>query len=128
MARRRVDVGVGRAALARWAEGGGQDQDLATAVRFTLEELAARAPGGSVEIRVPPYGAAQCIEGTHHSRGTPPNVIEMEPETWLRLAVGGLAWEEALDGGRVQASGTQASLDGWLPLFAQDSRGPGGPT
>jgi hypothetical protein len=90
----------------------------ATAVRFALEELAARAPGGSVEVRVPPYGAAQCIEGARHTRGTPPNVVETDPETWLRLVLGDLDWGEATASGRVSASGGRADLAPWLPLFA----------
>lgn len=90
----------------------------ATAVRFALEELAALAPGGSVEVRVPPYGATQCIEGTHHTRGTPPNVVETDPDTWLRLVIGDVTWDEATAGGRVSASGARAELARWLPLFA----------
>ena len=67
----------------------------ATAVRYTLEELATIAPGRTVEVRVPPHGAVQCIEGPVHTRGTPPNVIETDAATWLRLAVGDLTWEAA---------------------------------
>ena len=61
---------------------------MGTAVRYTLEELGARAPGRSVEVRVPPFGAVQCLEGPRHTRGTPPNVVESDAETWLRLATG----------------------------------------
>lgn len=93
----------------------------ATAVRFTLEELAARAPGRTVEVRVPPYGAAQCIEGPVHRRGTPPNVIETDPVTWLRLATGDLGWVEAVDEGKVRASGQRAHLEGLLPLLPPDA-------
>jgi hypothetical protein len=98
------------------------DRDVtATAVRYTLEELAARAPGRTVEVRVPPYGAAQCVEGPVHRRGTPPNVIEADGATWLALVTGELSWHEAVDSARVRASGQRAHLEGLLPLVPQDS-------
>ncbi len=115
---RRIDPAAGRAALARWrAEPGETDrQTTATAVRFTLEELAARAPGRSVEVRVPPFGVVQCVAGPRHARGTPPNVVETDPATWLTLATGGGAWVDALAAGRVSASGQRADLSDHLPL------------
>jgi hypothetical protein len=116
--RRRVSPIEGRAALAAWASGDRASDVIAMAVRFALEELSARAPGGSVEVRVPPYGAAQCVEGAHHTRGTPPNVVETDPDTWLRLVLGELDWDEATTSGRVSASGARADLAEWLPLFA----------
>ena len=61
-------------------------------MRYTLEELGTRAPGRSVEVRVPPFGAVQCLEGPRHTRGTPPNVVESDAETWLRLATGDQRW------------------------------------
>jgi Bacterial SCP ortholog len=88
------------------------------AVRYALEELADRAPGRTVEVRVPPYGAVQCIEGPRHTRGTPPNVIEMDAGTWLDLVTGQSDWATALAGGTVHASGQRATLDGLLPLVA----------
>lgn len=81
------------------------------------EILAVRAPGRSLELRVPPYAAVQCVQGPRHTRGTPPNVIETDPVTWLRLAAGRLSWAEALDGPSVRASGGRADLSGWLPLL-----------
>ena len=76
---------VGRAALTRVLEAHTlEPADLRDAVRFLLEELAAQAPGRSVEVRVPPYGAVQCVEGPRHTRGTPPNVVEIDPMTWVR--------------------------------------------
>ena len=116
--RRRTPVDAGRAALEAClaADFAADRQTLATAVRYTLEELATVAPGRTVEVRVPPFGAAQCIEGPVHRRGTPPNVIETDADTWLRLAVGALSWEEAVDAARVRASGQRAHLDGLLPL------------
>ncbi len=95
---------------------------LATAVRFLLQELGERAPGRSVEVRVPPFGAVQCIEGTSHRRGTPPAVIEMDAETWILLGAGELLWADALKGGRVQASGERADLSGLLPLMTREQR------
>ncbi|MEP6629029.1 MAG: sterol carrier family protein, partial [Lapillicoccus sp.] len=85
---------------------------------YALEELATRHPGRSVEVRVPPHGAVQCIEGPAHKRGTPPNVFETDAVTWLRLATGGLAWTAAMDRGLVRASGLRADLSGVLPLPA----------
>ena len=89
---------------------------LATAVRYTTEELAARAPGRSVEVRVPPFAAVQCIEGPRHTRGTPTNVVETDPQTWLALATGLVTWDAAVASGSVRASGTRADLTAYLPL------------
>ena len=86
------------------------------AVRTLLAVLAERAPGRSVEVRVPPYGAVQCVPGPRHTRGTPPNVVEMDPVTWLELAVGRLGWAEAVTEGRVRVSGIRADLSEHLPL------------
>ena len=90
---------------------------LGDAVRFTLEELAAVAPGRSVEVRVPPFGAVQCVAGTTHTRGTPPNVVETDAQTWLSVATGELAWAEAWDSGRLRVSGHRADLSVHLPLL-----------
>jgi hypothetical protein len=121
VARRRVPLEEGRAALAAWQDSGEGDapvprNTLATAVRYTLEELTARAPGNSVEVRVPPFGVAQCVEGPRHTRGTPPNVIECDAATWLALVSGRLAWANAVDAGRVAASGLRADLSDLLPF------------
>ncbi len=89
---------------------------VGTAVRYTLEELGVRAPGRSVEVRVPPFGAVQCLAGPRHTRGTPPNVVEADAETWLRLATGDQRWAAALAEGRLRVSGTRADLDAFLPL------------
>jgi putative sterol carrier protein len=85
-------------------------------VKQYLAELQRRAPGRSVEVRVPPYAAVQVIGGGTHTRGTPRAVIEMDPETWLALAAGDLSWAEAVDAGRVRASGERADLSAYLPL------------
>ncbi len=123
--RRRVPPTAGRASLAAWVEGDRDSAVVATAVRFALEELAARAPGGSVEVRVPPHGAVQCVEGTRHTRGTPPNVVETDAETWLRLSIGELSWDDAASEGAIAASGSRASLASWLPLFGAQGGQPG---
>jgi hypothetical protein len=93
-----------------------KDADLITAVRYLLEELAEVAPGNSVEVRVPPLGATQCIEGPRHTRGTPPNVVEMSPEIWFDLAIGRLHWAQVLAEHKVTASGVRADLSDVLPL------------
>lgn len=90
---------------------------LAKAVRLSLRTLAQVAPGRSVEVRVPPFAAVQCVEGPRHTRGTPPNVVETDARTWLELATGSLKWTDALAAGRVTASGNRADLSGLLPLL-----------
>jgi hypothetical protein len=87
------------------------------ATRHLLSALAKRYPGRSVEVRVPPYGAVQCIEGPRHTRGTPPNVVETDSVTWILLASGRLLWDEAVADGRVSASGTRSDLADYLPLI-----------
>jgi hypothetical protein len=89
---------------------------LRDAVRALLAELARRAPGRSVEVRVPPFGAIQCVAGPRHTRGTPPNVVESDPITWLLVATGRLAWTEAVASGRISASGNRTDLSEYLPL------------
>lgn len=117
--RRRVPVEAGAAAVRQWQEtAGAVDRSaLATAVRYSLEELAQRAPGRSVEVRVPPFGAVQCIAGQTHTRGTPPNVIETDAATWLGLVVGDLAWESAWEQGSLRVSGHRSDLTPYLPLL-----------
>ncbi|GLZ80518.1 hypothetical protein Afil01_53250 [Actinorhabdospora filicis] len=90
--------------------------ELRAAVRDTLTVLAEKWPGRNVEVRVPPYGAVQCGEGPRHTRGTPPNVIETDPATWLRLALGRQTWDEAMDAAKVSAEGSRADLSAVLPL------------
>lgn len=113
---RRIDDATGRTALLAWRAGERSRPVTATAVRWTLQRLALLSPGGSVEVRVPPFGVAQCIAGPRHTRGTPPNVVEADAETWLALVDGGLAWGDAVAGGRVSASGQRADLSGVVPL------------
>jgi hypothetical protein len=116
--RRRVPVASGRSAVEEWRRSGEATgrTTLATAVRYTLEELGVRAPGRSVEVRVPPFGAVQCIEGPRHTRGTPPNVVETDGATWLALATGSVAWADAWRAGRLSVSGHRADLTAYLPL------------
>jgi hypothetical protein len=90
---------------------------LRDAVREILQALKALAPGRSVEVRVPPFGAIQCGQGPRHTRGTPPNVIETDGLTFVLLAAGRLAWAEAVASGKIRASGVRADLSGLLPLF-----------
>ncbi len=113
--RRRIKPSEGEAAVAAVRSGDGSG--LATAVRYLLEELGTVAPGNTVEVRVPPYGAVQCVEGPRHTRGTPPNVVEMTPEVWFELATGQLAWDEAMQRGQIHASGTRAEIKAHLPLL-----------
>ena len=145
-ARRRIDPAAGTQALRQWAQeqdrpgdgpadgtdgptgadggaGSASPADraarrrvTATAVRYTLEELAACAPGRSVEVRVPPFGVTQAVAGTVHRRGTPPSVVETDAPTWLALATGRLSWQDALAGGALQASGERCDLSAYLPV------------
>ncbi|MCI6207177.1 MAG: sterol carrier family protein [Corynebacterium glucuronolyticum] len=90
---------------------------LKEAVKLSVEEVGARAPGHSVELRVPPYAAVQCIDGPRHTRGTPPNVVEMSPVVWLRLALGLQSFDDALSTGAISASGNRATEVGkHLPI------------
>lgn len=118
---KRIETGDGRAALAsvdaaREAGERAPRAATATAVRYLLQLLVEKAPGGSVEVRVPPYGAAQVIQGPAHTRGTPPNVVEMTADTWIDLALGVSGWADAVAAGTIQASGTRADIAPLLPL------------
>lgn len=93
-------------------------QALAACTRLLADALAARAPGGSTEVRIPPYAVVQCVAGPRHTRGTPPSVVETDPLTWIRLATGRLAWAQALQDARVSAGGERADLSAHLPLMA----------
>ena len=126
MARVRIGDDIGRAAVSvvQAVTADGADaatsvdrSTLALAVRYSLQLLAEEAPGGTVEVRVPPFGAVQCIEGPKHTRGTPPNVVETDVTTWLALATGSLSWADARSAGRVHASGQRADLGDVLPII-----------
>ena len=93
-------------------------QALAACTRLLADALAEKAPGGAVEVRVPPFAVVQCVEGPRHTRGTPPNVVETDPLTWIRLATGRTDWARALDAARIAASGERADLAALLPLMA----------
>ncbi len=118
--RRRIPVAAGREAVRQWTVlsdvGNVEPGMTAMAVRFSLEELAAVAPGRSLEVRVPPFGAVQAVEGSVHRRGTPPAVVEMAPEVWLGLVTGRLRWDDAVAAGDVDASGERSDLSALLPL------------
>src|ERR1700693_2527151 len=123
-ARRPVDPAQTRAAVlavADWLFDGSRPAPardaLAAAVRLTARTLAAEAPGASVEVRIPPFVAVQCISGPRHTRGTPPNVVETDPRTWLLLATGLLEVADATATGVLRLSGSRAGeVAGWLPV------------
>ncbi len=100
MAKRQISQTVGRAAIAAG--------DQPTAVRYLLQLIEAASPGGAVELRVPPFGAIQCIGGMDHRRGTPPNVVELSPDSFLSLALGKASWDELMASGELRASGVMA--------------------
>jgi hypothetical protein len=92
------------------------DEQTRLLVKHFLAVLGARAPGKSVEVRVPPYAAVQAIPGVRHTRGTPPAVVETDASTWVALATGSLTWAEAEQSGLLRASGERADLSPYLPL------------
>ncbi|QZY28846.1 sterol carrier family protein [Nocardioides coralli] len=103
-------------AATRHVSGSSSPADVRLLVKHYLALLQQRAPGTSVEVRVPPYAAAQVVEGVRHTRGTPPAVVETDPATWVELATGRLAWGDAVAAGRVRASGERTDLSAYLPL------------
>ncbi len=112
----KIDTTIGRRALAAVLDGSTVRTDRATAVRYLLQLLAEKAPGNTVEVRVPPFGAVQVLEGPRHTRGTPPNVVETDADTWIALATGASAWSELYAAGLISASGTRADISALLPL------------
>lgn len=113
MARARIADAVGQAAVAAMPA---DRESTATAVRYLLQLLAETAEGNTVEVRVPPFGAVQAIAGPRHTRGTPPNVVETDAETWIAIATGQQSWGDALAAGRIAASGQRGDLSAFLPL------------
>ena len=93
-----------------------RDPKVLEEVKQTLALLTQRSPGRAIEVRIPPYAAVQCGEGPTHTRGTPPNVIEMDAQTWLALASGEKSWADAMAEGLILASGVRADLTQLLPL------------
>ena len=118
MARRKISEELGLAAVRAYQAGSANQNELATAVRFLLEELAERIPGNSVEVRVPPYMAVQCVAGPQHRRGTPANVVELGAETWLALATGVTDIAKVMSEGKASFSGNRATeFAAVLPLI-----------
>ena len=93
-----------------------RDVAILEEVKATLSQLTSIAPGRAIEVRIPPYAAVQCGQGPTHTRGTPPNVVEMDAQTWLSLARGEMTWESAMKSGAISASGVRADLSEYLPL------------
>jgi hypothetical protein len=113
---RRAEPAVVEAAVSRFRAGAAEDSDLRLLVKHLMAVLVDRAPGGAVEVRVPPYAAVQAVGGTTHKRGTPPAVVEVDPVTWIGLGIGDLAWADAERSGRLRASGERSDLSPYLPL------------
>ena len=95
-------------------------QELATATRYLLEELAAVVPGATVEVRVPPFGAVQCVAGPRHTRGTPSNTVEMDPLTWIAVATGLSEWNDGVQNAKIRLSGVRADISAVLPLVSAE--------
>jgi hypothetical protein len=115
--RRKIARPDGHGAISAYLVGDASQENIAMAVRFLLEELGTNHPGSSVEVRIPPYGAVQCIEGPSHTRGTPANVVEMDPISWIDLALGKSSFEELAASGKLTASGSRSDLAGLFPIF-----------
>lgn len=115
--RRKIPPLAGQEAVEAFLANSASKDQIATAVRFLLEELGTRYPGNSVEVRIPPYGAVQCIQGPTHTRGTPSNVVETDPESWLYLALGKVSFDDLLSQGKLSASGNRSDLAGLFPIF-----------
>ncbi|HEX6514076.1 MAG TPA: sterol carrier family protein [Nocardioidaceae bacterium] len=113
---RPADPVLVQTALERFRSGEPGEEDLRLLTKHLLALLVRKAPGGAVEVRVPPYAVAQCVEGTRHTRGTPPAVVEMDAPTWIGLAVGDLDWDEVRRGAGLSASGERSDLGPLLPL------------
>lgn len=113
---RPADPALVAPALDRFRAGEASADDLRLLTKHLLALLVAEAPGGAVEVRVPPYAVAQCIGGTRHTRGTPPAVVETDPATWIAVATGDLGWHDAAEAGRLTASGERSDLSPLLPL------------
>jgi hypothetical protein len=120
MAKAKITGIVGTASVRLALAGNADREATAMAVRYLLQLLAEKAEGNTVEVRVPPFGAVQAIEGPRHTRGTPPNVVEMDAATWISLATGTLPWDEAVADGRIAASGQRADLRDHLPIARFD--------
>ncbi len=118
MSRRQIADEEGTRAVSAWRADPGAltAEDEALAARYLLQLLRNRVPGKAVELRVPPYGAVQIVEGTSHTRGTPPAVVEIEPTAWLELCSGVRSWDELVNLGRVNASGERSHLAALFPL------------
>jgi hypothetical protein len=116
---RPADPALVAAALDRFHAGAADSGDLRLLTKHLLALLVGKAPGGAVEVRVPPYAVAQCVAGTRHTRGTPPAVVEMDPATWVSLAVGDLEWQDAERDGKLSASGERSDLSALLPVLEQ---------
>lgn len=111
MSTKKIPVEIGEAAIAN------PERDLPTTVRYLLQLIAERSPGHSVELRIPPYGATQCVAGLNHRRGTPPNVVEISPEVFVSICLGKSSWQEEMENGKVLASGELAKeLGSLFPL------------
>jgi len=108
-------------ALAAYRAGSASRDELRLLTKHLMALLQQRAPGNSVEVRVPPYAAVQVIPGVRHTRGTPPAVVELDVDTWIELATGELLWADALGAARVRASGERADLTSYLPLYDASS-------
>ena len=92
-----------------------KDPQITVTVKEILDLIKNISPGKSVELRVPPYGAIQCVAGSNHRRGTPPNTVEMSGQTLIRLINEPALWSTLCESGEVRASGLLSDLSN---LFA----------
>ena len=112
----KIKPDAGRPAVEAVLAGDVDRDTLALATRYLLQRFEQAQPGHTVEVRVPPFGAVQAVEGPRHTRGTPPNVVELAPADWVALATGHASWESLVKDARVSASGTRSDISDLLPL------------
>ena len=117
MARRKIQTQQGQEAVLAYLQGEPSIEEFELAVRYLLQQMAERYPGNAVELRVPPLGAVQCIQGPSHKRGTPSNVVELDPTSWLELALGRASFDQLHSAGKLSASGNRSDLAGLFPIF-----------
>jgi hypothetical protein len=116
--RRKIPAESGEQAITSYQAGNASAEQIALAVRYFLQELAIKHPGSAVEVRVPPYGATQCLAGPSHSRGTPANVVEVAAEPFLELALGKVSFQQLSAEGLLSASGNRSNLTDLFPIFS----------
>jgi hypothetical protein len=96
-----------------------KDPQIAVAVKEILDLIKKISPGKLVELRIPPYGAIQCVAGSNHKRGTPPNTVEMSAQALIQLRSNPKMWAELVASGQISASGVASDLSSVFSQLSQ---------